>query len=71
MTALTQPIALQSAALPPLSRLVFALAGTVLAWETRRQTRRALARLEPQHLRDIGLTARDAATEAAKPVWRG
>jgi len=31
--------------------------------------RRALRDLAPERLRDIGLTAQEAADEAAKPVW--
>ncbi|MBR2655663.1 MAG: DUF1127 domain-containing protein [Loktanella sp.] len=31
--------------------------------------RRALRNLAPEQLRDIGLTAQQAADEAAKPVW--
>ncbi len=31
--------------------------------------RRALARLSPQQLADIGISAQDAKTEAARPMW--
>jgi uncharacterized protein YjiS (DUF1127 family) len=40
-----------------------------LAAERRRQ-RQALADLSDFQLRDIGLTRRDVAQEAAKPFWR-
>ncbi|HEX9858654.1 MAG TPA: DUF1127 domain-containing protein [Paracoccaceae bacterium] len=56
--------------LPPLSRLAFGLAHAVLTWETRRQGRLALARLEPHLLRDVGITVQEASIEAEKPFWR-
>lgn len=56
--------------LPPLSRIAFAFAMTVLAWENRRHTRAALQRLDPHVLRDIGLDPVAAEDEAAKPFWR-
>jgi uncharacterized protein YjiS (DUF1127 family) len=59
-----------SANLPPVSRVAFALAQVVLTWETRRQTRRDLARLDPHLLNDIGLTSRLAGSECEKPFWR-
>jgi len=55
--------------LPPLATLMFALAVTVLKWEQRRQTRRALRHLSGAHLRDIGLDASSAGSEAGKPFW--
>jgi uncharacterized protein YjiS (DUF1127 family) len=61
----------RSAPLPPIARVAFAVAQAVLTWETRRQTRRDLARLDPRLLCDIGLTPRLAATECEKPFWRG
>jgi uncharacterized protein YjiS (DUF1127 family) len=39
-------------------------------WLQRCRQRRALARLDDRLLRDIGVTAADAAAEAAKPFWR-
>ena len=33
------------------------------------RTRRALAALDADALRDIGVSAKAAATEAAKPIW--
>lgn len=57
-------------ALPPVSRLVLTLAQTVVTWDLRRQGRRALRRLDPQQLDDIGLTPDHAAQEALKPFWR-
>ena len=58
------------AALPPVSRLLVAAALMLAQWEDRRRTRLALDRLTDQQLRDIGLTARSATFEAAKPFWR-
>ncbi|MGB8814531.1 MAG: DUF1127 domain-containing protein [Paracoccaceae bacterium] len=56
--------------LPPLSRMVFGFAHVVLNWETRRQSRQMLGRLEPHLLRDIGLSEQSASVEASKPFWR-
>lgn len=36
----------------------------------RRRNRRALGRLDPHLLRDIGLSSDEARTEAAKPFWQ-
>lgn len=41
----------------------------LLAWLDLRRQRRALARLEPQHLDDIGLSPDQARAEAARPIW--
>jgi uncharacterized protein YjiS (DUF1127 family) len=41
----------------------------LLLWSHRLRTRRALARLEPHQLRDIGITAADQARECAKGFW--
>lgn len=57
-------------ALPPLASVVFALAVTVLKWEQRQQTRRALSRLDAHLLADIGLNARAAQAEAKKTFWQ-
>jgi uncharacterized protein YjiS (DUF1127 family) len=39
-------------------------------WMSRSRQRRALAQLDAHLLRDIGVTAYDAAHEAAKPFWK-
>lgn len=39
-------------------------------WRRRALGRAALARMSQRQLRDIGLTAADAARECAKPFWR-
>jgi len=57
--------------LPPLARTVFALAVTLLKWEQRQQTRRALRKLDPHMLADIGMSANDARIECKKAFWRG
>ncbi len=57
--------------LPPFSRIVLAVALTVVAWETRRRTRLAIRHLDAHLLRDIGLDPLDARTEAQKPFWQG
>lgn len=56
--------------LPPVAAAVFALAVTVLKWEQRQQTRRALKHLDPHMLNDIGLSARAAQAEASKAFWQ-
>jgi uncharacterized protein YjiS (DUF1127 family) len=58
------------AGLPPLSRLLVAVALDLARWDDRRRSRRALARLDAHLLRDIGLTAEALAEEIDKPFWR-
>jgi len=57
--------------LPPLAQTVFALAVTVLKWEQRQQTRRALRKLDAHMLADIGFSADDARMECKKAFWQG
>lgn len=64
--ALTQNLS----TLPPLARILAALALTVAQWETRRRGRAGLGRLDAHLLRDIGLTQAEAASETTKPFWR-
>lgn len=66
-TGLARPLSPQAL---PLSRVAFAVARTVLAWETRRMERHALRRLDDHLLRDIGLPVEEARVEAQKPFWR-
>lgn len=40
-------------------------------WITRAEQRAALAELDEERLRDIGVTRDQARREAAKPFWRG
>jgi uncharacterized protein YjiS (DUF1127 family) len=43
---------------------------TIGFWAMRRNTRRALAELEPHQLTDIGKTTADARHESGKAFWR-
>ena len=43
---------------------------TIRRWIERTRQRRALAGLDDQMLRDIGITRVDAACECDKPFWR-
>ena len=71
MSARALPLPLsRPAERPHVSRLVAALAVTLAAWENRRRSRTALARLDTHLLRDIGLAPARAAEEASKPFWR-
>jgi uncharacterized protein YjiS (DUF1127 family) len=56
--------------LPPVATVVFALAVTVLKWEQRRQTRRALKHLDKHMLTDIGLSHDEARMECKKAFWQ-
>lgn len=56
--------------LPPVASAVFALAVTILKWEQRKQTRRALMRLDDHLLKDVGLTPHAAHLEYNKPFWQ-
>lgn len=49
-----------------LSRLVCVLQ----LWNGRAWQRQQLAKLSPEHLDDIGVSADDASAEAAKPFWQ-
>lgn len=51
-------------------RLVQAAAETVVAWQARADTRRALEGLDDRMLRDIGLSRIEAEREMRKPFWR-
>ena len=57
--------------LPPVATVVFALAVTVLKWEQRQQTRRALRKLDTHLMADIGLSPDDARMECKKAFWQG
>ncbi|SEA76299.1 DUF1127 domain-containing protein [Rubrimonas cliftonensis] len=45
------------------------VAATLRRWSERRRSRRALALLTPELLRDIGLDREAALNEAKKPFW--
>ena len=53
------------------SALLVGLARRVAVWERRARTRRALSRLDPHMLRDLGLDPVTARIEAARPFWKG
>jgi len=53
-----------------LRRALRALAARAETYASRARQRRELTQLDPHLLRDIGVTAYDAAHEAAKPFWR-
>ena len=76
MTRLDQTMIAENGAwqnFPPrsgLRRALMALAACADAYASRSRQRRALAQLDSRLLRDIGVTAHDAAHEAAKPFWK-
>ena len=47
-----------------------AAAASLRAWSRRHAERRALAALDPEQLRDIGVHPADAYGEWSKPFWR-
>jgi uncharacterized protein YjiS (DUF1127 family) len=53
-----------------LSRLPRMLVETLLTWQRRAQERDRLATLDPRLLSDMGISAAEAAREAAIPFWR-
>ena len=57
-------------ALAGLSRLPRMLVETLLTWQRRAQERDRLATLDPRLLSDMGISAAEAAREAAIPFWR-
>lgn len=56
---------------PAISRLLNVFTAVFGRWDERRNSRRALARLDVHMLRDIGLSASARDDESAKPFWRG
>lgn len=54
----------------PLAGIALRPGRMVRAWADRHVTRRALARLDPHLLDDIGISAQDARAEAGKPFWQ-
>jgi uncharacterized protein YjiS (DUF1127 family) len=66
----TRSPALPHATSPSRVRQAFAvLASWLWACSERRAQRRALAELDDDRLRDIGLTRAEAQVEAARPFW--
>ncbi|KPU84498.1 hypothetical protein JI58_03460 [Marinosulfonomonas sp. PRT-SC04] len=54
-----------------LALVVLTVATTLLTWDLRRSTRRALMTLTDTELKDIGLTRGEADTEARRLFWQG
>lgn len=65
-----QTLVFRPATLPPLSRVVLAVATTVVAWEMRARSRKGLKHLDAHLLKDIGLDPLTAADQANRPFWR-
>ncbi|PWC54595.1 DUF1127 domain-containing protein [Azospirillum sp. TSO22-1] len=61
---------LPKASAPATPAWIAAAAATLKAWAGRRRQRRALALLDQRLLKDVGLSAEDAAEESRKPFWR-
>lgn len=70
MSARTAAAPALSQSLPPLSRLLVAVAYGLARWDDRRRTRAALSRLDDHLARDIGLTTASIDAECRKPFWR-
>lgn len=56
--------------LPAPAELALRVAVTVTKWSNRAKTRKALKRLEPHELADIGKSPEEAWRESALPFWR-
>lgn len=67
--ALAAPAATQPSVREGVRSLPAAVVATLLRWSERRRSRRALALLTPELLRDIGLDREAALKEAKKPFW--
>ena len=57
-------------AIPPISSFALRVAYQVSIWSTRAKTRTELRKLDAAHLRDVGLSPRQALIECRKPFWR-
>ncbi len=60
----------EKTALPLLARWAVAFAVTVTKWDSLRQTRKQLTKLDAHRLDDIGMTRSQAQMESAKPFWQ-
>jgi uncharacterized protein YjiS (DUF1127 family) len=56
--------------LTPFSTVALSVVVTIVKWEERRRTRKALAQLDDHLLEDIGLTRHQAQLETRLPFWR-
>lgn len=63
-------VVFRPAALPPLSRMVLAVATLVVTWEIRNRSRKGLGQLDARLLHDIGVDALTAQDQAQRPFWR-
>jgi uncharacterized protein YjiS (DUF1127 family) len=63
------PILLSSDMYRPI-QILRKVAQTLAFWSARSRQRQALARLDEDRLRDIGVNRYDAMREAEKPFWR-
>lgn len=70
MSSCPQSLPLHLQRLPVLPRLWRRALATLRLWAARDFERRYLASLNDSQLRDMLLTRREVAEEAAKPVWR-
>lgn len=62
---------LENRTLTPFSALALRIVATLVIWQERRKSRRALGTLDDHMLRDIGLTRYEAQTESERPFWEG
>ena len=67
---MTMTRSLPKAGAPAAPSWIAAVLATLAAWRERWRQRRALAALDPRLLRDVGVTADEAAEESRKPFWR-
>jgi uncharacterized protein YjiS (DUF1127 family) len=58
------------APLPALAVFAVRVAVTVTKWSTRTRTRKALKKLPPHILQDVGLDPHEAWREAVQPFWK-
>lgn len=56
--------------LTPFSTVALQVVVTIVKWEERHRTRKALAQLDNRLLDDIGITRADAQLETQRPFWR-
>lgn len=56
--------------LTPFSTVALKAVVTLVKWEERRRTRKALQQLDDHLLRDVGITRHEADMETSRPFWR-
>ena len=67
LSQLTQTV--ETRPLPFLAQWAIAFAATVVIWDRRARTRRALAQLDRARLKDIGISPEQAREEIKKRYW--